>query len=84
MAEEQDKSSKTEEPTHKRLQKARDEGNFAKAEEMSWLSEVSFNCRHHGIFARCCASSVLGCWSTGWRLEEHEAKKAMVILVAAM
>lgn len=34
MAEQQDKSSKTEEPTEKRLLKAREEGNFAKAEEI--------------------------------------------------
>ena len=34
MAEEQDRSSKTEEPTHKRLDEARKSGNFAKAEEI--------------------------------------------------
>ena len=34
MAEEQDKASKTEEPTWKRLEEARKEGNFAKAEEI--------------------------------------------------
>jgi flagellar biosynthetic protein FlhB len=34
MADEQDKASKTEEPTQKRLNKAREEGNFAKAEEI--------------------------------------------------
>ncbi|MEX0322938.1 MAG: flagellar biosynthesis protein FlhB [Puniceicoccaceae bacterium] len=34
MSEQQDKSSKTEEPTEKRLRKAREEGNFAKAEEI--------------------------------------------------
>lgn len=34
MADDQDKASKTEEPTHKRIEKAREEGNFAKAEEI--------------------------------------------------
>lgn len=34
MAEEQDKSSKTEEPSSKRLDEARQSGNFAKAEEI--------------------------------------------------
>lgn len=34
MPEEQDKSSKTEEPTEKRLREAHKEGNFAKAEEI--------------------------------------------------
>ena len=34
MADEQDKASKTEEPTEKRLKEAHEEGNFAKAEEI--------------------------------------------------
>lgn len=34
MAQEQDKASKTEEPTEKRLREAHEEGNFAKAEEI--------------------------------------------------
>jgi hypothetical protein len=48
VAEEQDNSQKTEDPTQKRLEDARKKGDIAKSSGCSDLVPDDGHCRHHG------------------------------------